>query len=58
MTPLFCLILLLTVPALASELYVIDGDTFHHPDYGRVRLYGIDTPEKGQPKYEEAKEAL
>ena len=38
---------------------VIDGDTFEtasrkHP----VRLANVDTPEKGQPGYVEAKEAL
>ncbi len=38
---------------------IIDGDTFEtssrkHP----IRLAGVDTPEKGQPGYRKAKEAL
>jgi endonuclease YncB( thermonuclease family) len=38
---------------------IIDGDTFmtksrKHP----VRLWGVNTPEKGQPGYERAKRAL
>lgn len=33
---------------------VIDGDTIEVGGVGRVRLVGIDAPEKGQPGYEEA----
>ena len=33
---------------------VIDGDTFVLSDASRVRLIGVDTPEKGQPYYREA----
>lgn len=32
---------------------VIDGDTFDSP-VGRVRLFGVDTPERGQPCYSQA----
>ncbi len=38
-------------------LYVIDGDTFVF-DHTRVRLYGLNAPEKGMKCYEEAKRAL
>ena len=38
---------------------VIDGDTFETKTRKtRVRIQGIDTPEKGQPGYSEAKKAL
>ncbi len=37
---------------------VIDGDTFRMSDNETVRLLCIDTPEKGENGYEEAKEAL
>ena len=37
---------------------VIDGDTIKMGNGEFVRLLGIDTPEKGQPFYEEAKTAL
>jgi micrococcal nuclease len=38
---------------------VIDGDTFETASRKRpVRLAGVDTPEKAQPGYREAKEAL
>lgn len=33
---------------------VIDGDTIDVGGVGRIRLVGIDTPERGQPGYEEA----
>lgn len=36
---------------------VIDGDTFDSPT-GRVRLFGVDTPERGQPCYTQASERL
>lgn len=36
---------------------VIDGDTFNSP-VGRVRLFGIDTPERGTPCFNEATEGL
>lgn len=38
---------------------VIDGDTFETASRKRpVRLAGVDTPEKGQPGYRQAKDAL
>ena len=40
---------------LVDVLGVIDGDTIDTP-IGRVRFYGIDTPERGEPCYDEAKE--
>jgi endonuclease YncB( thermonuclease family) len=36
---------------------VIDGDTLDSP-VGRVRLFGVDTPERGQPCYSQATERL
>jgi micrococcal nuclease len=47
----------------AKIVYVVDGDTVDaEVDLGldistkiRLRLYGIDTPERGQPGYNEAK---
>lgn len=36
---------------------VIDGDTLNS-DIGKIRLLGINTPEKNQPYYEQAKEFL
>ncbi len=36
---------------------IIDGDTFESPQ-GGVRLYGVDTPEIGQPCYSEATDRL
>ncbi|MBD3282597.1 MAG: hypothetical protein GF387_03280 [Candidatus Portnoybacteria bacterium] len=38
--------------------YVIDGDTFKVNDDVRVRLLGIDSPEKGECYYEESREFL
>jgi endonuclease YncB( thermonuclease family) len=38
--------------------YVIDGDTFEAFPIGRIRLADIDTPERGQVGYEEAKDFL
>lgn len=34
--------------------YVVDGDTLDVSGVGRVRLVGVDTPERGQPGYENA----
>jgi endonuclease YncB( thermonuclease family) len=36
----------------------VDGDTIDASDIGRVRLLGINTPEKKQPYYQEAKDYL
>jgi endonuclease YncB( thermonuclease family) len=43
-------------PTLPVER-VIDGDTFQSTN-ARIRLYGVDTPEQGEPCYEEATERL
>ena len=37
---------------------VIDGDTFVDADGRKIRLLAIDTPERGEPYYEEAKDEL
>ena len=52
-------------PAMAADFYgevigVLDGDTIevlHDTKPERIRLYGIDCPEKGQPFGEKAKQA-
>lgn len=38
--------------------HVIDGDTFIDSEGNRIRLIGIDSPEKGQPYYMESKQIL
>ena len=38
--------------------YVVDGDSFELADGRRVRLLGVDAPEKGRCGYEEAKAKL
>lgn len=42
---------------MATATYVIDGDTFKVDDI-RIRLIGIDTPEKGECYYDEARDFL
>lgn len=50
----------------ATTIRVIDGDTavlkidhgFHFESVQRIRLLGIDTPERGQKYYQEAKDLL
>lgn len=37
---------------------IIDGDTIETENTGKIRLLGIDTPERGEKYYEEAKEFL
>ena len=58
---LFTLILLLsscaTTPQTAKVVQVIDGDTIVIDSGHHVRYIGIDTPEIGEPFYEEAKQA-
>lgn len=61
-------LLLLALPVEGGEAvlpgrvtYIVDGDTLDvELDSGiiRVRMHGIDTPERGQPYYAEAKEGL
>jgi endonuclease YncB( thermonuclease family) len=43
-------------PAIPVER-IIDGDTFQSAN-ATVRLYGIDTPERGEPCYDEATQRL
>jgi endonuclease YncB( thermonuclease family) len=38
--------------------YVVDGDTFFVEDLGKIRLLNIDTPERGETGFYEAKERL
>lgn len=38
--------------------YAVDGDTLAMQNGNRVRLIGIDTPEKGEPCWQEAKDRL
>ncbi len=35
--------------------YVVDGDTLDVDGIGRIRLVGVNTPERGEPGYQEAK---
>ncbi len=44
-------------PTLSVER-IVDGDTFVGPDGVRVRLYGVDTPERGEQCFDEATERL
>lgn len=37
---------------------VVDGDTFYTADRERIRLAGVNCPEKGQPGWERGKRAL
>jgi micrococcal nuclease len=36
--------------------YVVDGDTIDVDGVGRIRFVGVNTPERGQPGYQEAKD--
>ncbi|MDI9624558.1 MAG: thermonuclease family protein [Methanothermobacter sp.] len=36
--------------------HVVDGDTIDVEGVGRIRLVGVNTPERGQPGYQEAKD--
>lgn len=42
----------------ATVARVIDGDTIETEDGERIRLLGINTPERGEPGYEHAKQRL
>ncbi|MDY6931694.1 MAG: thermonuclease family protein [Halobacteriota archaeon] len=44
--------------SFATVIDVIDGDTVRLQNGDKVRLLGINTPEKGQPYYEEATDKL
>lgn len=43
---------------LSEVVYVIDGDTFDIANGDRIRLLGIDTPERGECYYQEATDYL
>ncbi|MFY9638395.1 MAG: thermonuclease family protein [Methanobacterium sp.] len=50
-----------TTPATNYEAsgycpYVVDGDTIDVDGVGRIRFVGVNTPERGQPGYQEAKD--
>lgn len=47
-----------SVSEIAKVRFVIDGDTFILSDGRKVRLIGIDTPERWQPYYSEAKRRM
>lgn len=42
--------------ASGSCYHVVDGDTIDVEGVGRIRLVGVNTPERGQPGYREAKD--
>jgi endonuclease YncB( thermonuclease family) len=46
------------VDLVATVYRIVDGDTFDAFPSGRVRLADINTPERNEPGYNEAKEAL
>lgn len=46
---------LLTFPKEGTVVTVVDGDTIYLHDGTHVRYLGINSPEKGQPYYDEAK---
>jgi len=46
------------VDEVAHVYYVVDGDTFDGFPSGRVRLADVDAPERDEPGFEEAKQAL
>ena len=37
---------------------VIDGSTFWSSRWGKVKIYGVESPQEGEPEYEEAKGLL
>ena len=51
------LLLLAAVAAAETGCRVVDGDTLRC-GRERIRVHGVDTPEKGQPGYDAAKERL
>ena len=46
------------IDMIAMVYRVVDGDTFDAFPSGRVRLADVNTPEVGEPGYQEAKDAL
>ncbi len=58
---LFFLLILITTLCKAETVTVkrvIDGDTYILQSGDKVRMIGINTPERGEPGYEEAKQYL
>ena len=52
-------LLCLAAFCIFSEVAAVDGDTFDAGPWAqRFRLWGVDTPERGEPGYAEATEAL
>ncbi|MFB0526944.1 MAG: thermonuclease family protein, partial [bacterium] len=41
-----------------ESFVVIDGSTFWSSRWGKVKVYGVESPEEGKPEYEEAKGLL
>ena len=71
--PLFALIILLILLFLLLPAFrlrkrlieeeketftVIDGSTFWSSRWGKVKVYGAESPQEGEPEYEEAKRFL
>ncbi|PID51993.1 MAG: hypothetical protein CR972_04330 [Candidatus Moraniibacteriota bacterium] len=48
----------LSAEGIYSVIHIVDGDTFDIENGERVRMIGIDTPERGEVYYKEAKEYL
>jgi len=49
-----CLTALPVLNCNTAGVYVIDGDTIHLSNGEKIRYIGIDTPERGEPYFEEA----
>lgn len=45
-------------PTPCRVVHIVDGDTLDCASGVRVRLRGVDTPERGEPRYREASDAL
>ena len=46
------------IPFACGSPRAIDGDTLSCSDGTRVRLRGVDTPERGEPRWREARQEL
>ena len=65
---IFLILLFLLIPAFRlrgrivgeekETFVVIDGSTFWSSRWGRVRVYGVESLQEGEPEYEEAKRFL
>lgn len=45
-------------PVACQVVHVVDGDSLRCRDGTRVRLRGVDTPERGEPRFREARDEL